>query len=144
VFEAVSGDLTSAVALGEPPTHMRTYVRMAPRPYRPVVELEAALARGELDFAAALAAELSSERRRPIDLGLALRFLPLLAAQRSGDYDAWALRWLERWIRETSGATIERAAEVAASLADLPSEPHTALASIERPARPGGAGQGEA
>jgi hypothetical protein len=117
---------------------------MNPRPYRPVVELEAALARGELDFAVALAAELSSERRRPIDLDLALRFLPLLAAQRSGDYDAWALRWLERWIRETSGATIERAAEVAASLADLPSEPHTALASIERPARSGGIGQGEA
>ena len=123
---------------------MRTYVRMAPRPYRPIVELEAALARGELDFAVALAAELSSERRRPIDLNLALRFLPLLAAQRSGDYDAWALRWLERWIREASGATIERAAEVAASLADLPSEPHTALASIERPLRSDGPGQSKA
>jgi hypothetical protein len=117
---------------------------MAPRPYRPLVELEAALARGELDFAIALAAELSSERRRPIDLDLALRFLPLLAAQRSADYDAWALRWLERWIKETSGATIECAAEVAASLADLPSEPHVALSSIARWGRSEGPGQSKA
>jgi hypothetical protein len=117
---------------------------MAPRPYRPIVELEAALARGELDFAVALAAELLSERRRPIELDLALRFLPLLAAQRSSEYDAWALRWLERWIKETAGATIERAAEVAASLADLPSETQIALASIERSVRSEGAGPSKA
>jgi hypothetical protein len=115
---------------------------MTPRPYRPLVELEAALARGELGFAVTLAAELSVERRRPIDLGLALRFLPLLAVHRSHDYDAWALRWLERWIEETDGATIERAAEVAASLADLPTEPHTAFESIHRSAGLGGARRG--
>jgi hypothetical protein len=103
---------------------------MTPRPYRPLVELEAALQRGELDFAVALAAEVAGERRRPIDLDLALRFLPLLAAQRSEDYDAWALRWLKRWIEETEGPTIERAAEVAASLADLPAEPHASFAAI--------------
>jgi hypothetical protein len=105
---------------------------MTPRPYRPQVELEAALERGDLEFAVVLASEVSDARRRPIDLDLALRFLPLLALQRAGDYDAWALRWLERWIREADGATIERAAEVAASLADLPSEPHAALASLQR------------
>jgi hypothetical protein len=107
---------------------------MTPRPYRPLAELEAALARGELDFAIALAAEVAGERRRPIELDLALRFLPLLAVQRSGDYDAWALRWLERWIAETDGATIERAAEVAASLADLPTEPQAAFETIHRSA----------
>ena len=105
---------------------------MTPRPYRPLTELEGALARGDLEFAVTLAGEVSAERRRPIDLGLALRFLPLLAVQRSHDYDAWALRWLERWIEETDGATIERAAELAASLADLPTEPHEAFESIHR------------
>ncbi|HEY4428823.1 MAG TPA: hypothetical protein VGN08_11525 [Solirubrobacteraceae bacterium] len=103
---------------------------MAPRPYRPLAELEAALVRGDLDFAVILAAEVADERRRPIDLDLALRFLPLIAARRSSEYDAWALRWLQRWIGEAGAATIERAAEVAASLADLPAEPATAVASL--------------
>lgn len=114
---------------------MRTYVRMmTPRPYRPLAELEAALERGDLDFAITLAAEVADERRRPIDLDVALRFLPLLAAARARDYDAWALRWLGRWIAESRHATIERAAEIAAGLADLPGEPHSALASIRRAA----------
>lgn len=79
-----------------------------------------------------LAAEVSEERRRPIDLDLALRFLPLMALKRSQDYDAWALRWLQRWIAESKRPTIERAAEAAASLADLPTEPDAAFASIRR------------
>ncbi len=107
---------------------------MTPRPYRPMVELEAALERGELDFALALAAEVTVERRAPLDLGLALRFLPLLAAARSERYDAWALRWLARWISETREATIERAAEIAVGLADLPAEPRSAFESIMRAA----------
>ncbi len=36
---------------------------------------------------------------------------------------AWALRWLAQWASESRTATAERAAEVAASLADLPAEP---------------------
>lgn len=39
------------------------------------------------------------------------------------EYDRWALRWLGRWAAEAPDATIEQAAELAASLADLPSEP---------------------
>jgi hypothetical protein len=105
---------------------------MGPRPYRPLSELEGALERGDLDFAITLAIEVSDERRRPIDLDLALRFLPLLAIRRSPDYDAWALRWLGRWIEESDQATIEHAAEIAAALADLPGEPHSALDSIRR------------
>lgn len=96
---------------------------MAPRPYRPAAELQGALARGDIDFAVTLAVEVAEERRRPIDLGLALGFLPLIAAQRPREFDAWALRWLGRWISETPGATAERTAEMAGLLADLPAEP---------------------
>lgn len=96
---------------------------MSPRPWRPAAELEAALERGDLRFAVALAEELRIERGRPIELPLAARFLPLIAATSPSEYDAYALRWLSRWIDETGTATIEQAAEMAASLADLPSEP---------------------
>src|SRR5262245_34091427 len=102
---------------------MRTYVRMDPGPYRPVREREDALARGELDMAIGHAEELAGKRGRPIDLDVALAFLPLVADQRPEEYDGWALRWLGRWIDEAPEATIERAAEVAAQLADLPAEP---------------------
>ncbi len=102
---------------------------VTPRPYRPVLELEGALARGDLGFAISLAGEVAHERGRPLDLDTALRFLPLVAAQQPEHYDAWALRWLRRWIAEAPAPTIERAAEVAAQLADLPIEP-TALEQI--------------
>lgn len=96
---------------------------MAPRPYRPARELEGALSRGDIDHAVTAAVELSAERRRPLELAVALRFLPLVAAQRPREFDAWALRWLSRWIQETPAATAEQAAELAALLADLPAEP---------------------
>jgi len=44
-------------------------------------------------------------------------------AERPSEYNAWALRWLGRWIAEAPAATIELAAEVAAQLADLPDAP---------------------
>jgi hypothetical protein len=62
----------------------------------------------------------TEERSRPLDLGTALRFLPLIARDSPGEFDSWALRWLARWASETHAATIEQAAEVAASLADAP------------------------
>jgi hypothetical protein len=96
---------------------------MAPRPYRPLAELNGALDRGELRFAMSLAGEVAEERGRPIELELAARFLPLVAVQQPERYDAWALRWLARWLAETRGATIERAADIAGALADLQSEP---------------------
>jgi hypothetical protein len=96
---------------------------MAPRPFRPLADLPGALERGELRFAIRLAALGAEDQGRPIDLELALRFLPLVVAQQPKHYDAWALRWLGRWITETPEATIEQAAEIAASLADLPAEP---------------------
>jgi hypothetical protein len=74
-------------------------------------------------MAIARAKEVADRRGRPIDLGLALAFLPLVVAQRIEEYDPRALRWLARWISETPEATIEQAAELAAALADLPSEP---------------------
>jgi hypothetical protein len=96
---------------------------MGPRPWRPAAELEKALERGDLRYAVALAEEVRQERGRPIELATAARFLPLIATASPGEYDAYALRWLGRWVVETGNATIEQAAEIAASLADLPVEP---------------------
>ena len=103
-------------------TVMRTYVRTTARPWNPRIELDGALQRGDLSYAITLAAEVSEDSRRPLDLATALRFLPLIARESPREFDAWALRWLSRWISETP-ATIEQAAEVAAQLAHLPSEP---------------------
>jgi hypothetical protein len=103
-----------------------------PRPYRPAVELAGALDRGDLSLAVTLAAEVAEDQRGgPIDLDTALRFLPLVAAQQPDHYDAWALRWLSRWINETQRATIDGAAEIACSLADGVTEP-IALESVRR------------
>jgi hypothetical protein len=108
---------------------------MGQGPYRPVRELERAIERGELDFALAYAKELARERSRPLDLALALGLLPLIAAQQPRAYDAWALRWLERWIRECRRPTIARAAELAACLAELPRDPPGALQRIRERVR---------
>jgi hypothetical protein len=98
------------------------------RPYRPVRELEAHLARGELDFAIAVAKAAARERTRPLELGLMLRFLPLIAAQRPDEFDVWTLRWLERWCGELRGrASIDDAAELVAGLAEIPVDPDRAL-----------------
>ena len=101
---------------------------MGPRPWKPDAELEGALERGDLRYAVILAAEVTE--RHPIDLATALRFLPLIARESPKEFDAWALRWLSRWISEAPAATIDLAAEVAGALADLPSEPVTALDAI--------------
>lgn len=95
-----------------------------------MAELDAALERGDLPFAITLAEEVARDRGKPIDLAVALRFLPLVIAHRPGEFDTWSLRWLGRWISETPGAKIEQAAEVAAALADLPSEPVAAIEAI--------------
>jgi hypothetical protein len=81
-------------------------------------------------MAIAVAKDISREHDRPIPLQLALKLLPLVATQQQHSYDLWACRWLARWLRETPEATIEQAAEIAGSLADLPSEPGGALAAI--------------
>jgi hypothetical protein len=98
---------------------MRTCVRVGDPPYRPIKELERAIARGELDFAIGYARELGQTRGRPLDLALAVGLLALIAAQRPRAYDAWALRWLGRWIAEARRPTIARAAELAGALADM-------------------------
>jgi hypothetical protein len=104
---------------------------MTARPWKPAVELDGALERGDLGYAITLAAEVTEDQGRPLDLGTALRFLPAVAAQRPGEFDAWALRWLARWIIETPELTIGRAAEIACSLADAQREP-IALESVRR------------
>jgi hypothetical protein len=104
---------------------------MTPRPYRPAAELEAALEREDLELAIALAREVAEDRHKPVELGVALRFLPLIAAQRPEAYDIWASRWMVRWLSEAHEATIDRAVDVAAALAALPLEPE-ALQTIVR------------
>jgi hypothetical protein len=104
---------------------------MTARPWKPAVELDGALERGDLAYAITLAAEVAEDHGRPLDLGTALRFLPAVAAQRPAEFDAWALRWLARWISETSEATIGRAAEIACCLADAQGEP-IALESVRK------------
>src|SRR5262249_57062591 len=104
---------------------------LTPRPYNPRIELDGALERGNLRHAIALAAEVGEGAREPLDLETALRFIPLVAAHQPEQFDAWALRWLRRWIEETSGATIEQAAGIACSLADALTEP-LALESVRR------------
>jgi hypothetical protein len=66
--------------------------------------------------------EVVEERRTALPLALSARFLPLAAAERP-DYDAWAARWLARWLSASHSPKIDTAAEIAASLADLPTEP---------------------
>jgi hypothetical protein len=104
---------------------------MNPRPYRPASELEAAIDRGELGLAITLAREVAEDRGRPVELDLALRFLPLVAAQRPPAYDSWACRWLARWLTETDGATIDQAVDIAAGLAALPVEPEALEAVVQ-------------
>jgi hypothetical protein len=98
---------------------------MGPRPWRPAEELNVALERGNLRYAIGLADELRVEHGKPIPLEMASRFLPLIAKESPREYDAWALRWLARWMSESGARTIEQAAEVAALLADLPQDPET-------------------
>jgi hypothetical protein len=47
-------------------------------------------------------------------------------------FDHQTPRWLARWLGETPGATIEQAAELVASLADLPAEPAPTYEAIKR------------
>jgi len=101
------------------------------RPYRPLRELEGHLGRGELDFAIASPGWRPRSAGGPLDLGLMLRFLPLVAVQRPEAFDVWALRWLERWCRELSGAaSVDEAIEVAEGLAEIPVDPESGLRRI--------------
>ncbi len=115
------------------------FVMMAARPWRPAVELEGALERGDLHYAITLAHELRDEQGQPIDLLTAARFLPLIARESPGEYDTYALRWLLRWLGERP-RTIELTAEVATQLADLPAEP-SLLEAIKISCQPGTPGR---
>jgi hypothetical protein len=109
-----------------------------PRPYRPDRELEHHLDRGELDFAIAIARGLARERRRPLELDVVVRFLPLIANGRPEEFDVWALRWLERWCEELRGrASIDDGVEVAHALAAIPVEAEQALRTLKRLGSPG-------
>lgn len=74
--------------------------------------------------------DLARETGRPIPLDLALRLVELAAPQNADAYEVWACRWLARWLVEARGVTIDRAADIAAALAELPVEP-SALETIK-------------
>ncbi|MGA2320281.1 MAG: hypothetical protein ABSG95_06005 [Solirubrobacteraceae bacterium] len=99
-------------------------------PDRPIRELERALERGDLAMAGAIARDFAREQGRPIGLDMALRLLPLVAAERFDSYDDWSCRWLSRWLNEAPAASIEAAAEIAGALAELPVEPRESLQAI--------------
>src|SRR5437016_3356022 len=106
---------------------MRTCVpMMGIGPHRPIREPEAALDRGELDIAHGIAKDWQREHGRPIRLDLALRLLPLAAGEPA--YDAWACRWLARWLTQADNPRIDKAAEIADRLAELPLEPQAVSA----------------
>jgi len=109
---------------------------MGPRPWRPAAELEGALGRGDLRYAVKLAEELRIERGKPIPLDVAARFLPLIAAESPSEYDAWAVRWLARWLNEAAAPTIDQALDMAQGLAAVPIEPE-AIEAVRAACRPG-------
>jgi nucleotide-binding universal stress UspA family protein len=92
-------------------------------PYRPARDLERELDRGDLRMAIAAAKDLARHTGRPIPLALAVRLVALAATQRAAVFDAFACRWLARWLQESEPLTIDRAAEVATALAELPAVP---------------------
>jgi hypothetical protein len=92
-------------------------------PFRPLREIEHEAGRGDLRMAVSLSKDYAREKGHPIPLGVALRLLPLVAQESPVEYDSYALRWLARWVTETSAATIVRAVEVASALAELPGDP---------------------
>lgn len=66
----------------------------------------------------------TSDRKGPADsAGYGFTVPAAGCAREPSGVRPWALRWLARWASEHKAATIEQAAEIAASLADLPAEP---------------------
>jgi hypothetical protein len=82
-------------------------------------------------MAVAIAKDIAREREQPIGLDLAIRLLPLVAAQQSDAYD-WACRSLARWPAEARMPTIDQAADLVAALAEVPIEPREPLEPIRR------------
>src|SRR5580700_11247153 len=100
-------------------------------PWRPIKDLENALAKGDLEMAIAVAKDITREKGHTISLDLALRMLPLVIRDRPDEYDQWALHWFHRWM-ERDGSTISEVADVAVALADLRSEPTEAYEVLRR------------
>jgi hypothetical protein len=86
-------------------------------------------------MAIAISKDIARESRTgQLPLKDAVEFLPVVIAQRPDEYDAWARRWLERWIT-TPEATINNTADIAAALAELPVEPVVALQTLREACR---------
>ena len=62
-------------------------------------------------------------RVRSVDPPGARAALPAVCRSRPSVFDACARRWLARWLNEAHDPSVDRAAEVAGLLAELPGEP---------------------
>lgn len=104
---------------------------MGNAPWRPVQEIQKALERGELDMAIAIMRGAPAEIQRPFKPGpkILLAFLPVVIVQRPDHYEAWAIRWFKHWL-DAPQVTLDKAADIAGALAELPSEP-SALKTLE-------------
>jgi hypothetical protein len=89
-------------------------------------QIEDAVQQGNLREAIELARVFARAHGRPIPLSSAAEILPLVARQSPSEYDAYALDFLERWVKERA-RTIDEAADLAAALAELPENPSTKL-----------------
>lgn len=66
------------------------------------------------------------ESGSPLDLDRSLELVVLAATERPEVYEAWAAKWLARWLLERDNVTVERATDIAGALADLRTEPKAA------------------
>lgn len=74
-------------------------------------------------MAVAVGKDIARENRDgQLSLKDALSFLPVVIANKPEAYNEWAIRWLVRYL-EKPNISIDQAADVAAALAELPSEP---------------------
>jgi hypothetical protein len=99
---------------------------MGNSPDRPLRQIEHAVECDDLEEAVVVARDYARAHGRPIPLASASKLLPLIARQSPSEYDAYALRFLDRWIDEKA-RTIDEVADLAAALAELPENPKVQL-----------------
>jgi hypothetical protein len=92
-------------------------------------DLDHALEQQDLDAAVRLAVEYARKHGRPIPLDRAAQLLPMILRQSPGEYQGYALRFLERWVAER-GRSIDEAVDVAVELAELPEAPDAQAAAL--------------
>lgn len=86
---------------------METYVRMTGRS-RPIIRLQRSLDKGDLRTALVEAREFAVDGR-PLPLDVALGICVLMAEHSDGRFERAAIRWIGRFLAETTGISLEAA-----------------------------------